>query len=185
MSRWQWKWYSPCFWFSKSKKQEKPATVCVVRETTKMSLLFSNPPPMHIWRSNIRKNTDFLVLKWDNMMKNHRIYCYTSELNSDQMFLEVRESTISNRSYIKNHVPIWFHIIPDVWMYSQKTFRSCVCAKSVRLRLTLCDAISVVLQAPLATGSILEWVVLPSSRRCHWPRDLTPVSCIGRQILYH
>lgn len=106
MSRWQWKWYSPCFWFSKSKKQEKSATVCVVRETTKMSLLFSNPPPMHIWRSNIRKNTDFLVLKWDNMMKNHRIYCYTSELNSDQMFLEVRESTICNRSYIKNHVPI-------------------------------------------------------------------------------
>ena len=36
---------------------------------------------------------------------------------------------------------IRFHIIPDVWMYSQKTFRSCVCAKSVRLRLTLCDAI--------------------------------------------
>ena len=32
---------------------------------------------------------------------------------------------------------------------------------------------------------ILLWVVISSSRESSWPRDQIPVSCIGRQILYH
>ena len=32
--------------------------------------------------------------------------------------------------------------------------------------------------------AILEWVVISFSRGSSWPRDRTPVSCIGRQILY-
>ena len=31
---------------------------------------------------------------------------------------------------------------------------------------------------------ILEWVAISSSRECSWFRDLTHVSCTGRQILY-
>ena len=31
----------------------------------------------------------------------------------------------------------------------------------------------------------LEWVAISSSRGSSPPRDQTPVSCIGRQILYH
>ena len=32
---------------------------------------------------------------------------------------------------------------------------------------------------------ILEWVAIPFSRGSSQPRDLTHVSCVGRQILYH
>ena len=33
-------------------------------------------------------------------------------------------------------------------------------------------------------ASMLEWIAISFSRRYSWPRDWTPVSCIGRQILY-
>ena len=55
--------------------------------------------------------------------------------------------------------------------------------------LTLCDpmdcnspgsSVHGILQA-----SILEWVAVSSSRGSSRHRDETPVSCIGRQILYH
>ena len=32
---------------------------------------------------------------------------------------------------------------------------------------------------------ILEWVAMLSSRESYQPRDRTPISCIGRRILYH
>ena len=32
---------------------------------------------------------------------------------------------------------------------------------------------------------ILEWVAISSSREYSWPSDQTPISCIGRWILYH
>ena len=32
---------------------------------------------------------------------------------------------------------------------------------------------------------ILEWVAMPSSRGSSQPKDQSPVSCVGRQILYH
>ena len=32
---------------------------------------------------------------------------------------------------------------------------------------------------------IWKWVAISFSRECSWPRDWTPVSCIGRQILYY
>ena len=40
----------------------------------------------------------------------------------------------------------------------------------------------------ISQARILEWVAIPFSRGCSWPRDQTPVpcvSCIGRWILYH
>ena len=37
----------------------------------------------------------------------------------------------------------------------------------------------------LFQARILEWVAMPFSRASSWPRDRTPISCIGRQILYH
>ena len=50
-------------------------------------------------------------------------------------------------------------------------------------------------QAPLSMGFshqeywivliVLIWVAISSSRGSPQPRDQTPVSCIGRQILYH
>ena len=33
--------------------------------------------------------------------------------------------------------------------------------------------------------AILEWVTISFSRGSFWPKDRTPVSCIGRRILYH
>ena len=37
----------------------------------------------------------------------------------------------------------------------------------------------------ISQARILEWVVMPSSRRSSQPKDQTCVSCIGRRILYH
>ena len=43
-------------------------------------------------------------------------------------------------------------------------------------------------QAPLSMGilqaSILEWVAISFPRGSFWPRDGTPISCIGRWIIY-
>ena len=48
---------------------------------------------------------------------------------------------------------------------------------------------TVACQVPLSIGffqaGILEWVAISFSKGSSWPRDLTFVSCIGRQILYH
>ena len=37
----------------------------------------------------------------------------------------------------------------------------------------------------ISQARILEWVAISFSRGSSWPRDLTLISCIGRQILYH
>ena len=37
----------------------------------------------------------------------------------------------------------------------------------------------------ISQARMLEWITILSSRGYSWPRDQTPVSCIGRQILYH
>ena len=60
-------------------------------------------------------------------------------------------------------------------------------------RVWLCDPIDGSPPGPAAIpgilqARILEWAVIPSSRGSSWPRDRTwvsPVSCIGRRILYH
>ena len=37
----------------------------------------------------------------------------------------------------------------------------------------------------ISQARILEWVAIFFFRRSSWSRDLTDISCIGRQILYH
>ena len=59
-----------------------------------------------------------------------------------------------------------------------------MCAKSLQLRLTLCDPMDCSRQASLSLGfsRTLEWVVISFSRGSSRPRDQTPpssVSCIG------
>ena len=41
------------------------------------------------------------------------------------------------------------------------------------------------LLCPWNSQSRLLWVVISSSGGSSWPRDPTPISCIGRQVLYH
>ena len=78
-----------------------------------------------------------------------------------------------------------------VWLFKKVVVVKswCVRAKSFQSCPTLCypvdysppgSTVYVSLQA-----RILEWVALPSSRGSSWPRDQTPVSCIGRWVLYH
>ena len=65
-------------------------------------------------------------------------------------------------------------------------WRSCLVAYSC---LTLCDPMNRSLPDSFVHGifqaNILEWVAMPSSSRSSWPRDAIPVSCTGRQSLYH
>ena len=62
----------------------------------------------------------------------------------------------------------------------------CVCAQSC---LTLCDPTDCSPPGPSVHGilqtRILEWVAISFSRGSSPSRDWTPISCIGRQILYH
>ena len=55
--------------------------------------------------------------------------------------------------------------------------------------LALCDPINCGLPGSsvhrISQARILEWVAISFSRGSSWPRDGTPVSCIGQQILYH
>ena len=78
-----------------------------------------------------------------------------------------------------------------VWLFKKVVVVKswCVYAKSLQSCPTLChpmvcsspgSTVYVILQA-----RILEWFALPSSRGSSWPRDQTPVSCIGRWVLYH
>ena len=78
-----------------------------------------------------------------------------------------------------------------VWLFKKVVVVKswCVRAKSLQSCPTLChpmvcsppgSTVYVILQA-----RILEWFALPSSRASSWPRDQTPVSCIGRWVLYH
>ena len=79
---------------------------------------------------------------------------------------------------------IRFHIIPDVWKYSQNTFSSCGALSRfgcIRLHVTL-----------YLWSSRLLWPQDPycSGLSCPLPGDvpdpgIEPVSCIGRHILYH
>ena len=49
---------------------------------------------------------------------------------------------------------------------------------------TICDLLDHTVHGILQ-ARILEWVAVPFSRASSWPRDWTPVSWIGRWILYH
>ena len=69
---------------------------------------------------------------------------------------------------------------------------SCVCAKSLRLCLTLCDPMDCSPPGSSVRGisqaRILEWADISSTRGSSWHRDQTLVSyvsCTGRQVLYH
>ena len=63
-----------------------------------------------------------------------------------------------------------------------------MCFKSLRSCLTLCDPMSCSPPGSsilgILQGRILEWVAISSSRGSFWPRDWTPISCIGTRILY-
>ena len=66
----------------------------------------------------------------------------------------------------------------------------CMCAKSLRLGLTLCDPMDCSLPGSSVQGilqaRILEWVARPASRGSSRPRDrihVSRVSCIGRRAL--
>ena len=66
------------------------------------------------------------------------------------------------------------------------------CAELLQLCPTLCDFVDCSLPGSSVHGilqaRILEWVAMPSSRGASQPRDRTQVSCvscIGRQVLYH
>ena len=68
----------------------------------------------------------------------------------------------------------------DTYVRARSVAQSC---------LTLCDPVD---RSPPGTSAhgilqtrILEWVAITSSRVSSQARDLTSVSCIGRQILYH
>ena len=65
----------------------------------------------------------------------------------------------------------------------------CVWCSVVQSCLTLCDPMNRSLPDSFVHGifqaNILEWVAMPSSSRSSWPRDAIPVSCTGRQSLYH
>ena len=64
-------------------------------------------------------------------------------------------------------------------------FHLCCCCSVAKLCPTL-PPHGLAIQAPLSMGfRILEWVAIASSRRFPPPRDWTPISCIGRHILYH
>ena len=54
---------------------------------------------------------------------------------------------------------------------------------------TFCDPMDCSLPGSFIHGLFqareLEWVAISFSRGSSWPKDLTCISCIGRQILYH
>ena len=65
-------------------------------------------------------------------------------------------------------------------------------AKLLQLCLTLCAPMDCSPPGSSVHGILkartLEWVAMPSSKVCSWPRDWTCisyVSCIGKQVLYH
>ena len=71
-------------------------------------------------------------------------------------------------------------------------FDVCVHAKLLQSCPTLCDSMDSSLPGSFVHGisqaTLLEWVVMPSSRGSYPLRDRTGVSyfsCIGKQILYH
>ena len=65
----------------------------------------------------------------------------------------------------------------------------CCCLVAKSCPTLFVTPLTIACQAPLSMGilqaRILEWVASSSSRRSSQPRDITHVSCIGRQILYH
>ena len=66
---------------------------------------------------------------------------------------------------------------------------SCVLCSVTQSCLTLCDPMDCSLPGPSVHGvfqtRMLEWVAISYSRGSSQPRDRGPVSCIGRQIIYH
>ena len=66
---------------------------------------------------------------------------------------------------------------------------ACVCARSLQSSLALCNPVYYSLPNSSVHGilqaRILGWVAMPSSRDLPDPGDRIPISCIGRQILYH
>ena len=62
---------------------------------------------------------------------------------------------------------------------------TCACS----ITATLCHPMEVACQASSVCGifqtRILEWVAISYSRESSRPKDQTPVSCIGKWILYH
>ena len=72
------------------------------------------------------------------------------------------------------------------------TCGQCVCAKLLKLCLTLCDPVDCSPPGSSVHGilqaRILEWVAMPSDRGSSQPGDQTCVSCIscvGGRVLYH
>ena len=97
------------------------------------------------------------------------------------------------RSVKAAHVKVWYYMsmkgIPSSWALRNEW----LCLYSVaQSHLTLCDPKNCSPPGSnvhgISQARILEWVTITYSRRTSWPRDRTQVSCIsciGRQILYH
>ena len=120
---------------------------------------------------NIRKN--IINMKSESMflsLKGQQSFCfvfpYWSALNSERLPLSSQSKKEKTKK--KQKKP---HFLSSVYVLSLS-----VISDFMRP------------QAPLSTGilqgRILEWMVMPSSRGSSQPRDLTHVSCLGRQILY-
>ena len=66
---------------------------------------------------------------------------------------------------------------------------SCCCCLVAQSCLTLCNPMDCCPQGSslhgISQARILEWVAISFSRGSSRPRNQTPISCIGRQILYH
>ena len=77
---------------------------------------------------------------------------------------------------------------PTMWQFCIGTFFVVVILSVNRVQL-FATPWTVTHQAPLSMNfsqtRILEWVAVSFSRGSSQPRDLTCVSCVGRQILYH
>ena len=66
------------------------------------------------------------------------------------------------------------------------------CILSHFIHVWLCDSVDHSPPGSSVNGilqaRLLEWVVIPPSRRSSWPRNqipITSISCIGKQVLYH
>ena len=118
-----------------------------------------------------------LRFKFYDLLKLKKIYWSTVDL---QCYVNLFCTARWLSRYIYTHIYICMHM----YIYTHV----CVCVLS---RSVVSDSLQLHgLQAARLSvhgvfqERILEWVAISSSKRSSWPRDWTPVSCIGRQILY-
>ena len=96
-------------------------------------------------------------------------------------------SHLSSFALMGHRFPIWdcHLIVIFVWCFKHY----CCCCLVTKSCLPFCNPMDCSLPGSSVHGifqkSILEWIAISFSKGSSQPRDLTRVSCIGRQILYH